>query len=219
MPVYVERLPSGQLLLSDGGETWMDLVSESYSPAAPSQPDERRLSALAALYGLNWHRRALVVVCAEADVLDAARRLTMAAASVDAWRVWAPEPLIAKPSVASIVKQAMLVAHKRGLHTAKDAVLSSRLGVTGSRCPLLIFKNAQAKAAVTFDDASADHVEHHARIARLDSDTPLVVVTTGRTARKLADSIDLRMVGIGIVPREPAGTGRQIVDMAEKIAA
>lgn len=99
MPVYVERLASGQLLLSDGGETWMDLVSESYSPAAPSQPDERRLSALAALYGLNWHRRALVAVCDDGDVLDAARRLTMAAAAVDAWRVWAPEPILAKPRV------------------------------------------------------------------------------------------------------------------------
>jgi hypothetical protein len=219
IPIHIRSVGGDRLLLSDGGETWSDLVGDGLADAEPAEQDARRLSALASMFQVDWsaRERSFVADCDEKEALTVARQITMATIALDGWRVWVPAPVhpLARPR--AIVRQTARVAHKAGFQTETDFVLPSKLGIP-NRCPLLL-RASTKQAAVQFDDASADHVAQHAMMAVKDSGIHTVVVTSVRTARKLCDSIELNIAGIGVVPRLSRGTPTRIVDMAKHIAA
>src|ERR1700690_546176 len=112
MPIYIRPIIGDRVLLSDGGETWNDLVGEGLTDATPLRRDIARLLAVAAMFGVDWSmkERSFIAQCDEKDALDVARRLTMASIAVDGWRVWVPPPERALARQGAIGRQTVRAA-------------------------------------------------------------------------------------------------------------
>src|ERR1700722_4825431 len=75
----------GTLRVSDGGESWSELVMGGYTDPKPTTPERRALERVCALHGLLWDnaRTELFTVVDTNQGADAIRRVTSASLAID----------------------------------------------------------------------------------------------------------------------------------------
>jgi hypothetical protein len=218
LPITIEALENGQVLLSDGGEPWSDLVTQGFCNPAPTRTQSQRLEKIARLYGVTWDAvaRAFMINADLDGIGNAARKLTMAAIALDSWRAWDRELPPAVQQRRRLVRETKKIAEGAGWQAKTGQRLSGRTGRT-YRVPLVL-EHDDELVAVRIERGTPDNIVDKCIGSFLDTDVPAVVVVPEAVADKVRPSIELRVAKIAVIPRLAKGTAKSIMETAERLA-
>ena len=205
--------------ISDGGETWWELVKEGYAAPQPSTPDRDRLVRVCDLYEVHWERRDCEVfgIATTDKAPDLVRRIVAASLAIDAWRAWYPPKDAPSEAVQAIVQELQDAAPHRGWVPEVAPTIRGRTGHIWR--PHARLKRDQKGAVVTiFSVDSADQIAQSLIGWMSDVPEPMVAVVPERLAEQLTADVAFQE-GLAFVPREQAHTAERILKSADDIAA
>jgi hypothetical protein len=205
--------------VSDGGESWSDLIMAGYTDSKPTRPELAALERLCELHRLRWdaHRAEMFCVVSASDFTDAARRVTSAALAIDGWRAWYPD-LVKDPNIRAsiIVKQLVQIAPRASWAVEANPTIRGRLHAwtPGAR----LARTGRNAAVSFFHEQEPEKVLERALAQIYDLPMPIICVVPERIAKALIDASELSGRAIA-VPRLAHGTAELVIKAAEEIAA
>jgi hypothetical protein len=217
IPLLLQRLANGQLLVSDAGETWAELIMTGHATARPTRGQTERLARLVSLYRVSWDDgdRALQTWCSLDTLPDAAGRVTAASIALDGWRVLSEEP-----EVISVARRPRLQdLSERVARRARDdgweaQVRTSIPGRTGFAWPAaLLLRRGAKRVGIRVSRAAPEIALEQAIGCASDTETPVVLVMRSDAAETLAGKAAHVVVIPGLAKARP----REILDAANRL--
>ena len=208
----------GRLRISDGGESWSELVMGGYADPGPTTSERHALERLCSLHGLHWDnsRTELFSVVDASEVTDAVRRVTSASLAIDGWRAWYPD-LVKDPAMrmSMVVRELVQLGPQTHWNVEPNAQLDGkkRRWTAGAR---LVRNRSQAVVAF-FPEAEAEKVIERVMGWIYDVNLPLIIVANERVAKELAEVSELAGRAEA-VPRLVSGTADLVLGAAERVA-
>ena len=192
--VQAEELLSGYVKLSDGGESWSELVAGGFAEPVPTASERDKLVRLCHMYGIDWDQdqralSAVTIASKPEEIESAVRRITAASIAIDGWRAWYPPIEKPLPSALVMAHRIERVANKFGWSAEINAVIEGKIHSWPANVRL---SGKRGSAAVAFS-----HERPEAALQQIIGflydvkDHGLVLVVPESTARAIGESTEL----------------------------
>lgn len=209
---------SDTLEVSDGGETWSDLLMDGYVSAIPSDSVRKKLDALCRTYRVTWdeQRNAIVSMSSQSGFAETARRIAAASIAIDGWRPWFAERGTGERYGEIVAKVKVIGASHHW--EMEEGVYVPGNNFSSWRAHAMLRRRGQQAALTFLEERTRESAMQRIAGWMLDTAVPVVFVAHEGVANDLGAQVE-RSGKAAIVPRRRAGTPQLIVDMVERIAA
>jgi hypothetical protein len=181
IPLLLQRLANGEILVSDGGETWGELVMTGHARARPTVAQLERIKRLAKLYELGWepNERAFEARCTLETLPDVAGRVTSASIALDGFRALSEDAdvirVARRPRLSGFSGRIARAAGRYGWDATPH---TSMPGKTGFPWPTaVVLKRRGQSVGVRLSRSSPEVALEQAVGCAVDTDTPIVLLS------------------------------------------
>lgn len=219
IPILLQRLANGELLVSDAGETWGELVMTGHASVRPSKAQSERLKRLGDMYKVGWDHGALAfeALCTFYTLPDAARRVTAASIALDGWRALSDQPDVIRvartPNLSTLSARVAEKARSVGWHVTENQSLAGKTGFSWPTVAVLDRKST--RVGIRVSHSKPEVAIEQAVGCAVDTNTPIVLVAK----TEVPDSFLHRAAHVAVIPGLAKATPRQILEAVDRLAS
>lgn len=210
---------AGQVILTDGGDTWGELMNDGIVERAPTAAERDRLAEAIVPFAVSLERdMTLSIRCAPAAVAEAAKRLLLASTSALAVvRVLASERIERDYARRrEIVQSVADLATKSGWKADRRGRVRGRSGHEWP-CSVLLDRSDDGRASgVLITHEQPSRIIERAFGWRADTSNALVIVSNKARAHKINET---HIAGVVAIADEGEFVGQSVVDAATMLLA